>query len=149
MEQDRALSDLFQYDFWANRLWSGSLGGFQSIERAQQVLEHILSSQRTWLNRCGVEVIEPTENVALEELFEQYSAAWRMQVTERPLEERIEYATSTGQSYVNTIGDIARHVINHGTYHRGQLRGLAEADGFTGFPETDYIVYAREVRGSA
>ncbi len=44
---------------------------------------------------------------------------------------------------MNFVSEITEHVINHGTYHRGHLRGLAEAEGIS-FPDTDLIVYLRE-----
>jgi uncharacterized damage-inducible protein DinB len=141
------LNEGFEYDLWANRQWFRALGGFKDMLRAQQVLEHVLTAQRVWLERCGVEVIEPGENIALEDLFEHYCRAWQMNVNDRPLEERIAYQTMSGESFVNTIEQIARHVINHGTYHRGQLRGIAEASGHPGFPETDFILYLREKTG--
>lgn len=144
MEIREALSEGFDYDLWSNRQWVAALGGFKSLLRAQQLLEHILNSQRVWLERCRVEVFPPAENITLMELFAHYSGAWQMNVGDRPLDEPISYLNLAGESFVNTIEQIARHVINHGTYHRGQLRGLAEQDGFTGFPETDFIVFLRE-----
>jgi uncharacterized damage-inducible protein DinB len=44
---------------------------------------------------------------------------------------------------MQTIGEIAHHVINHGTYHRGHLRGLCDAAEFTEFPDTDLIKFYR------
>lgn len=37
------------------------------------------------------------------------------------LEGSIHYANSTGRQFTNTVGDILFHIINHSTYHRGQL----------------------------
>lgn len=42
------------------------------------------------------------------------------------------------------LSEVAHHVFNHGTYHRGHLRGLADAAGFEDFPETDLIRFYRE-----
>ncbi len=141
------LSEGFDYDLWANRQWAGALGGFKNMLRAQQILEHILATQRTWLGRCSVEVIEPEGAIKLEDLFEHYVGAWQMVVHERDLNDRVVYRTSDGSSFANTVEEIARHVINHGTYHRGQMRGLAESDGFLNFPETDLIFFLRERKG--
>lgn len=37
------------------------------------------------------------------------------------LDGSIHYANSTGRQFTNTVGDILFHIINHSTYHRGQL----------------------------
>jgi uncharacterized damage-inducible protein DinB len=47
------------------------------------------------------------------------------------------------------VSDIAAHVVNHGTYHRGQLRERAEADGLDDFPETDLILFFRQIERTA
>ena len=39
---------------------------------------------------------------------------------------------------------MAHHVLNHGTYHRGHLRGLAYAEGWDDFHDTDYSAWLRE-----
>ncbi len=40
-------------------------------------------------------------------------------------------------------GEILRHVINHGTYHRGQIAFLLKLHG-ADFPDTDYITWLSE-----
>jgi uncharacterized damage-inducible protein DinB len=48
-----------------------------------------------------------------------------------------------GEPFLQPNHEVVRHVINHGTYHRGQLRMLAELDGIA-WPETDMIFFFRE-----
>lgn len=145
MDLREAIIEGLSYDLWANRKWVMALGGFEKhILEAQEALEHILLAQKVWLERCRVQVWEPEENVALDELFALYCEAWQAQIADRPLDEKIFYHNNAGQPYENTLGQIARHVIHHGAYHRGHLRGLASSDGFDGFPDTDFILYLRE-----
>lgn len=135
----------FDYDLWANRQWISALGGFDKhLDRAQAVLEHMLAAQQIWLERCGTVVFPEQENVRLHDLFEITSQAWQVLLEESEGDEPITYTTSRGETYTNTLAQIAYHVLNHGTYHRGQLRGLADADGFEGFPETDLILFLRK-----
>lgn len=146
MELREILLEGFDYDLWANRKWVFALGGFNHrMLDAQQILEHILTAQRVWLDRCGVQVVEFEENVGLSELFALYTEAWQAQVADRALTERIMYQNRDGLVFEDTLEQIARHVINHGTYHRGHLRGLAGAEGLTSFPDTDLIFYFREM----
>lgn len=54
----------------------------------------------------------------------------------------IPYRTFAGVACANTVGELIRHVVNHGTYHRGQismrLRQLGELP-----PSTDYVLWLR------
>ena len=134
----------FEYDRWANRAWLSSLNGFRNLDRPFQVLDHILKSQVTWLERCGVEHERIAEDQPLENLFGTMAEAWIQLLDEADLDELIQYSNSGGETFSQPLVQIALHVINHGTYHRGELRGLAEADGFKDFPETDLIFYLRQ-----
>jgi uncharacterized damage-inducible protein DinB len=134
----------FDYDRWANRQWLNNLGGFKRIERAHQILEHILQAQQIWLKRCDVEIPRQEDDISLHELFDSTAMMWIMVLEQTDPDEVISYANLSGQRFAQPIAQIALHVINHGTYHRGQLRGLAEADGYTTFPETDLIFFLRE-----
>ena len=54
------------------------------------------------------------------------------------LDARVIYHDSQGAEWERTFVEIASHVGNHGTYHRGQLRQLLEEAGVD-FPDTDWI----------
>ena len=145
MELHILLRNGFDYDLWANRQWIGALGGFKAYTtEAQHVLEHILTSQRIWLERCGVEVYDEAVDIRLDGLFETMARTWQARLEDVDGDEPITYTTMRGEIYTNTISQIAYHVLNHGTYHRGHLRGLAQADGFNDFPETDLVVFLRK-----
>src|SRR5687767_13787441 len=129
MELRILLRNGFDYDLWANRQWIRALGGFNTYTiEAQQVLEHILMAQRIWLERCGVVVFDEPVDVRLEELFETMARTWQARLEDVDGDEPITYTTTLGETYTQTIAQLAYHVLNHGTYHRGQLRGLAQAD---------------------
>lgn len=63
---------------------------------------------------------------------------WRRIISEADLDSVLEM---TGDRKISAL-DLIQHVMNHGTYHRGHLRGLAEAEGLTDFPETDIVRFA-------
>ena len=145
MELVEILKRGFEYDRWANLRWIAHLGKFRDLEKPFAVLEHILMAQRIWLERCGVELNMEKVNLPMEELFVQASRAWIDVISDAELDELITYQNFKGEEYIQPLGDIAMHVINHGSYHRGHLRGLAQAEGDSEFPETDLILYLREV----
>lgn len=138
------LSLLFDYDLWANRRWLSALSGIQDLRRAHEILEHMLMAQRVWLERLGVEVPPQQGDVEISVLFSSLNGLWKMVCEDGDLNATVDYENSRGEQFRNSVGEIAAHVINHGTYHRGQLRGLAESDEFDGFPDTDLILFLRE-----
>jgi uncharacterized damage-inducible protein DinB len=54
----------------------------------------------------------------------------------------ISYKTTKGQVFENKISDILFHIINHSTYHRGQIAADFRQNG-TEPLSTDYIFYKR------
>ncbi|MFN8219947.1 MAG: DinB family protein [Fimbriimonadales bacterium] len=144
MDPIRFLIRGFDYDLWANRQWLGALAGFRDLERVHRVMEHMLEAQRIWLERCGVLAPAPDDNVSMSDLFLIYSRTWISLVEGMDLNEPITYQNLRGEEFTQPLGDIVLHVLNHGTYHRGHLRGLAESEGNASFPETDMILFLRE-----
>ena len=144
MRQREDLSEMFDYDRWANSRWldpAKALG-------AEDVLLHIVQAQVIWLCR-----IEGTQiwKVTLPELplhMERIGRGWRRFLLGADFGQVVQYQNFQGEHCENTISEIVRHVINHGTYHRGHLRGMAEERGLE-FPETDFIAYVREQKGLA
>lgn len=135
----------FDYDLWANRRWITSLPLFKThLSHAHEVLEHIHQAQIIWLERCGMPMLSEQENLRLEDLFATTTLTWQSMIDDMSGEEPITYRTFAGEQYTNSMAQIAYHVLNHGTYHRGHLRGLAQAEGIEGFPETDLILYLRK-----
>ena len=65
------------------------------------------------------------------------------------LQTTIEYKNMEGKAYSNTVEEIIYHVVNHGTFHRGQIVTMLRANGLTklGINEegssTDLITYLR------
>lgn len=131
------------YDLWANQKWVNVLGNFKDGQRALEVFEHIVFAQRIWLQRCGYHV-EQVENLAFSQLLASLIQTWKALVEDADLNAIVEYQMLNGDSASSVMGDIVAHVINHGTYHRGHLRGLAEKEGVE-FPETDLIAYIRSI----
>jgi uncharacterized damage-inducible protein DinB len=41
------------------------------------------------------------------------------------------------------VVDVFLHVLNHGTYHRGQLVNMLRQLGIEKIPQTDFIVWSR------
>lgn len=55
----------------------------------------------------------------------------------------ISYKNSKGLSFENSVQDILFHIINHSTYHRGQITSDCKLNGMIPLV-TDYIFYKRD-----
>ncbi|MEI7578124.1 MAG: DinB family protein [Armatimonadota bacterium] len=132
------LLEFFGYDFWANSRWIEYLASRDSSAEELEQMAHLLGSQRMWITRvCGV---SPTEFVLPEptlETLQDLNQRWKQALESRELNEVIDYQRTTGEALSLTVKQIASHVINHGTYHRGVLRGIALNQDRWDFPDTD------------
>ncbi len=119
--------------------------------RAFALMGHILQAHNIWLNRIskpGTDAGNPWQVVDSREyrrmndtLFDQTIRLIQNGQHDWP-QQRIDYITTRGQHFTNTLQDILFHVINHSTYHRAQLAVLFRDAG--GIPAvTDYVLYKR------
>jgi uncharacterized damage-inducible protein DinB len=58
------------------------------------------------------------------------------------LEQTVIYSNTKGQRFCNSIREIIYHIVNHGTYHRGNISAMIRQLGYQG-TSTDYIYYLR------
>lgn len=145
---------LFKYNDWATREAANSLKGLEKKdERLGELLSHIISAQKLWLNRTlKMEIhVNPWENHTVQECISistEVTAEWinlLENYKDKDLDKRIEYVSIKGEKFVNTARDIIVQVINHSTYHRAQIAQRVKALG--GNPAvTDYIFYQRQVQ---
>lgn len=160
---NRVLTDYIQYNEWANKqlidflrqhealLEKGVNNSFPSL---LSTLLHIWDAQSIWLNRLQGKAMTyfPStkfEGTALEALqsLEQQSAAFVAFVQEiKPdnFEKNCTYKTTTNEEHSQLVQEIMLHVMNHSTYHRGQLITICYQLGIKGMPSTDYIFYLRQ-----
>jgi uncharacterized damage-inducible protein DinB len=132
------LKQMFQYDLWANSLWLETLNQKGDPEPDRGILAHILSAQRVWVERCRGTSLTSMPRVELtEEALSQLSQSWQ-NVLDGGEDRTTNYRRTTGEPGSLSISHIAMQVINHGTYHRGELRGLYKSRNDDDFPETDF-----------
>jgi uncharacterized damage-inducible protein DinB len=60
------------------------------------------------------------------------------------LDSLIDYKNVKGDAFKGLVADILQHVVNHGSYHRGQIITMLRQTGHTNLFSTDYIGYCRE-----
>jgi uncharacterized damage-inducible protein DinB len=118
-----SILDTLEHIFWGDRLWLSRLQG----------------SARTTLNDAGerysVAELEPAWRAVLDE-FEHFAAGAAPDALCR-------HRNLSGDLYEIPVGQIVMHVVNHATYHRGQVSTMLRQLGRTP-PSTDLILYYRE-----
>ncbi len=116
----------------------------QLPERFTSIFSHILNAHQNWNNYIlgGQEYTAPWQEHSLDELIDRAIRNHQQSlviIREKELDEQVSY-TIRGVTYQTTIAEILFNVINHSSYHRGQLAMMLRAAGLDPLA-TDYIVY--------
>jgi uncharacterized damage-inducible protein DinB len=132
----------FDYDLWANERWLAVIDQLPDPDHARDIMKHVALAQHVWLSRLGRVDREFPADRPLEETLARQTELWKSTLAAVPLGLLFNWTRlRDGVARQGTLEDIARHVINHGTYHRGHLRGLADAAGFNDFEDTDFALF--------
>ena len=155
-----------QYSEWANTKFADLLStvddeiyhqtnksSFPSI--AKTVL-HINDSQLVWLSRLKGHGLTswPSENFrggkaeGLAWLVESSRELTSFITTkgEPFLQTRYAYKSMKGDPFEDTVEDTLFHIVNHGTYHRGQIIIMLREMNVTKLISTDLIHYLRTLK---
>ncbi len=117
-------------------------------ERITAIFCHILNAHRIWNARIGgdsslkaVWDVHPTDQW---ERLNRENFDRSLEVVNGRLDQFVDYNDLSGAPQRSTLFDILVHVVNHSTYHRGQL-AILFGNEHKQPPKTDYIAYAREL----
>ncbi len=122
-----------------------------AFARARGIIAHVQSARHEWLARLGhlprrAWVMFPdwsTEQTRDDaRRLDTAWAAYLATITEDELDTPIAYSSVEGVRWVSRTADILTHVLNHATYHRGQVAMLVKACGGTP-ASTDFITLTR------
>jgi len=122
--------DLLEYSHYYNlevikKFNDGDLE-FMIPKRATELLSHTLNAQKIWNNRIAGKVnsVDVWENLEVEELenaeTENHEETLAL-LDKEELDRMMKFKNTKGESYENSVRDIIFHIINHSTYHRGQI----------------------------
>lgn len=157
------IQDLYSYHRWANERvleavrplseeeFTRTLGS--SFPSIRDTLVHLLSADRVWLSRWegkSPRVMMPAGWAAMgyDGLRARWSEVEELQrrfvdgLTEVRLDEVLAYTTMGGSAQEAPFAQMLRHVVNHASYHRGQVVTMLRQLGFPG-ASTDLILYYR------
>jgi uncharacterized damage-inducible protein DinB len=146
------LRRLFAYDAWANReVLTGLKANPRPAERPLQLLAHILSAERLWLERIrnqpqSLPVWADFTTEQCDERITELAQLWHeclCQLSPAGLSHKVAYKNSKGEPWTSTVEDVLTHVLLHSAYHRGQIASQVRAGGEQP-AYTDYIHAVRQ-----
>lgn len=116
-------------------------------EKSISLFNHILNAHHIWNSRITDKqtsfVVWGKHPVAELKSIDQENYQTTLEILDRyDLNDTLNYANSSGQTFGNSIRDILFHIINHSTYHRAQIASEFKQSGLQPLV-TDYIFYKR------
>lgn len=159
------LTILFAYDEWAMERtltvvsalspdhYKKDLGTSHGSIHA--TLVHAIAASRMWLDRLSGNadsvMLKESDVAGLSEL-RALRKAWRADMeayleaaTDASLQEQFSHTTSKGITYTYPRGQLLQHLVNHTTYHRGQV--VAMLRQMNAKPvNCDFIYYLRTLQ---
>lgn len=143
---EQFFKELFEYGHYFNQ----KLGDLFAAnpdkisEKSVRLYSHILNAHQIWNNRIepkqpafGVWEIHPIENCKdIDKINYENSL---LILDKFDLNDTINYKNTKGRK---SIRDILFHIVNHSTYHRGQIATEFRQNGIDPLV-TDYIFYKR------
>jgi uncharacterized damage-inducible protein DinB len=163
------LTTLLDFHYWArNRVldaaalltpeqYTRDLGS--SFPSVRDTLVHLYSAEWNWYQRWhGISpqsMLNPLDFPDVASL----RAAWgthegKMRsfldsLGEEGITQAIDYKALDGSPYRSEVWEMLHHVVNHGTYHRGQVQTMLRQLGASPAKSVDLIVFYRQKRAAA
>jgi uncharacterized damage-inducible protein DinB len=147
------LLSFMEHVVWADARTVAAIASIDTgrAERAEatRLYAHVAAAEHIWVSRLEgrmpVHPVWPDLPLEAAAALATESLAGLRIIADAPpdaLAREVEYQTTAGQAFRNTIADILSHVALHGSYHRGQIALLTRQGGAAPVA-TDFIVYAR------
>lgn len=154
---------LHAYNAWANNRLFDALESMSADQYRQDMkashgsihntLVHMVGAEKIWLERWKGLPTEPflkADDVAslsgLKNLWEKIghdTAQWLSGMNDKKLQETFAMKTLKGETFTHQYWQAFQHLINHSTFHRGQVITMMRQLGVKP-PVTDLIIFYRE-----
>ena len=155
----------FEYTRWANARMLGAVAGIgqeaflrdlgSSFASIRNTVAHILSAEWAWLERwqgrSPKQMLDPLRFPTVEALrarwaqVEQDQETFLATLSEQRLAADLEYLNLQGELVTLPLWQQMLHMVNHSSYHRGQVTTMLRQVGAKPVA-TDLIAFYREQR---
>jgi uncharacterized damage-inducible protein DinB len=125
-----------------------------SFRSVRDTLAHLHGAEWIWLSRW--KGTSPTEGLPLDRFgdvaavraawfeLEQELRAFASSLTDSMVEEMMDYRMLNGTAGRNRLWHMMQHMVNHASYHRGQVTTMLRQLGAAPPKSTDLITFYRE-----
>lgn len=142
-------TEILQYTtIFNDKVIDSLIEAFDVPEKSFLLINHTINAHEIWNARIeekpcfidvwGIRSIDMLKAINKKNYEDSLSI-----LAEYDFDKIIKYTNSKGLAFENTIRDIFFHMINHSTYHRGQIAADCKVNGITPLV-TDYIFYKRD-----
>lgn len=158
------LRELYDYNRWANHRTlsaAGKLDGERflrelgnSFSSVRDTLAHILSAEWIWMERWQGRWPKAMLDAGDFPIVESLQARWKSleedrdrfikSLTPERLRDPLSYINRAGVGYTYPLWQQMVHVVNHSTYHRGQITTLLRQLGAEPL-STDFVEYYDQI----
>ena len=124
-----------------------------SFRSVRDTLTHILAAEwiwlRRWLGESPKALLDPAAFPDLAALRAKWAEVEREQtafvnsLTDERLKATISYVNTKGQTWTYPLWQMLQHLVNHSTYHRGQVTTMLRQLGAEPAP-TDFLLFFDE-----
>jgi uncharacterized damage-inducible protein DinB len=163
MNMKELLVSYTAYNYWANQevtrkilTLSQEQQQFEvksSFSSLQATIIHLWDAESAWWQRVRLHEnivlpslsFHPSMQEAVTGLMQQ-SLQWKEWVEQASvpqLEHTFSYQNTKKEQFKQPVWQVLMHMVNHGTYHRGQMITIMRQLGEEKLPPTDYIHYTR------
>lgn len=158
------IRSLYAYNSWANHRVLDACAPLETAKFTQNLhssfvslrdtLRHIMLAEWLWLERWlgrspGFPADDFPDLASLRSRWQKIEtdlSAFIQKLSAADLERIVEYKNTKGHAFSNPMWQMLQHVVNHGSYHRGQITTMLRQLGATPLP-TDLIAFYREQAG--
>jgi uncharacterized damage-inducible protein DinB len=157
-------TEIARYNIWANNkiiYWIQQLSEAQwkteltsSFPSVEATCLHIAGAEKIWLERWigqkEIHFLTASFNGSKDDLISIWQKAsndittFIVDLPEQDLSNRFGFTRLNGDAFTMQFYQSIAHVLNHSTYHRGQLITLLRQVGFTQVASTDLLNYFLE-----
>ncbi|GAB3221039.1 DinB family protein [Algoriphagus aestuariicola] len=112
-----------------------------------RLANHLINAHQIWIERIegNITLRNPWEDFPIESFPSRNEALYTktLEILKLvDLDAKISFHSFSGAAFEKRVSDMLIHIINHATYHRGQLASMMRKSGLEPVP-SDYIHWAQ------
>ena len=158
------LLQLSTYNYWANQLLLAAINPLSEEVQHKEVASsfsslyktalHMWDAESIWWQRMKLQerinIPSTTFNGAMQDIstgilqLDKQWQDWIRASQEHQLQHVFQYQNLKGEQFKQPTYEMLLHLLNHNTYHRGQLVTILRQLGIEKIPQTDFIIWSRK-----